>query len=998
MKKKAVLKGLASALSLLLAILVAASTLLFDNAGKINQYLNVSTSAVVESGDSAGQNTTYYAQEVFDTYGADVTSKANALKVEMAAAAEAVAQAEEGTVVLRNNGLLPLEPGGNITVFGNASANPYYNKGKSESTVEAIPMVTFNDAMKAVYGSDHVDLTLADSVYSGMGQTSNSEVIEAPVSDVKQHESSWKNSNSTAVVVLARWGTEDSESAMLVDDGGTTRHYMGLMKNEMDLLSYLKDGKASGMFNGILVVINADQMMELGWLADYDVDACVLAGIPGTQGFEGVVNVISGAVNASGHTVDTYAANSLSAPAITYAGEENTQLWTNVADVVAAAPTASERHVNNYVIYAEGIYVGYKYYETRYEDVVMGRYGADNSVGSTSGNAWNYAEEMAFPFGYGLSYTTFEQTLKGVAYDEATDMYTVSVDVTNTGDRAGKSVVQVYAQTPYGEYEIANKVEKSAIQLAGFEKTGELAPGETAAVKVEIERYLLASYDSEGAEGYILSAGDYYLAIGDNCHDALNNVLAKKGYTSANGMTDAEGNPVDGNAAKVYTWNQAELDADAYRNSRYDEEVEVTNQFDADQLSAYGIDFTYLTRSDWAGTFPATAYQITATDDMMTDIEGAWYKDHVASLSDAPSVDDFTQGADVTMNFVMLKDVDWDDDELWDAFIDQLTVEEMLTLKVDNNGADPIDRVAMPSQARGDDGMCIQQGSLTATGESALSWVSEVMTSRTWNKERFAARGHMMGVEAVYCGLNELWYGGGNIHRTPFGGRNMQYYSEDGVMGYYVGWYEAESMQKLGVMYGVKHFALNDQEANRESLATFATEQSIREIYLRAFEGPMCKGGSNGIMAGFNRIGCRYVATHPQLLTNVLKGEWAFKGHLTTDAGDAGYKSHMLEQMEAGVDYTCWNTKTEDITNAIAEGDGHALQLLRLATKHNLYAASRSTAVNGLSSSARVITIIPTWQTALAVAAIVLTVLDCAAIAGWLALSLLGRKKIEGRA
>ena len=169
MKKKAVLKGLASALSLLLAILVAASTLLFDNAGKINQYLNVSTSAVVESGDSAGQNTTYYAQEVFNTYGTDVTSKANALKVEMAAAAEAVAQAEEGTVVLRNNGLLPLEPGGNITVFGNGSANPYYNKGKSESTVEAIPMVTFNDAMKAVYGSDHVDLTLADSVYSGMG-------------------------------------------------------------------------------------------------------------------------------------------------------------------------------------------------------------------------------------------------------------------------------------------------------------------------------------------------------------------------------------------------------------------------------------------------------------------------------------------------------------------------------------------------------------------------------------------------------------------------------------------------------------------------------------------------------------------------------------------------------------------------------------------------------------------------------------------------------------
>lgn len=251
------------------------------------------------------------------------------------------------------------------------------------------------------------------------------------------------------------------------------------------------------------------------------------------------------------------------------------------------------------------------------------------------------------------------------------------------------------------------------------------------------------------------------------------------------------------------------------------------------------------------------------------------------------------------------------------------------------------------------------------------------MTARTWSKERFSGRGYMLGVEAVYCELNELWYGGGNIHRTPFGGRNMQYYSEDGVMGCYVGWYEAERMQELGIMYGIKHFALNDQEANRESLATFANEQSIRETYLRAFEGPMCKGGSLGIMTGFNRIGCRYVATHTDLITDVLKGEWAFQGHVTTDAGDAGYKSHMLEQLAAGIDYTCWNTKTEDISAAIERGDGLALQLLRQSAKHNLYAASRSTSVNGLSSNTIVVTIIPAWQTALAVSACSLLSVMC---------------------
>ena len=222
---------------------------------------------------------------------------------------------------------------------------------------------------------------------------------------------------------------------------------------------------------------------------------------------------------------------------------------------------------------------------------------------------------------------------------------------------------------------------------------------------------------------------------------------------------------------------------------------------------------------------------------------------------------DFTQGADVTLTFVSMKDMDWNDEETWDQFLDQLTVDEMLSQVGDSNGSPAIERVTMPATARGDDGVCIQQGSLAATGESAMSWVSEVMTARTWNKERFTARGHMLGVEAAFCELNELWYGGGNLHRTPFGGRNMQYYSEDATFGYYVGAYEAAAMQELGVIYGIKHFAMNDQEAYRERLSTFATEQTIRESYLRSFEGAIGKGGAQGAMTGFNRIGSEYAAT-----------------------------------------------------------------------------------------------------------------------------------------
>lgn len=989
MKRRDFLKGMAGTTGLVLANEMAASTLLFQNQGMINQALNVTTSRVVQT-DGDVTDTTYYGAAELKQFGEDISSKANALKVEMAAAAESVAQAEEGTVVLMNeNSVLPLTPGSTkVTVFGNGSANSRYNKSKSKSTVDAIPMVTFTSGLAAALGEGNVDLTLCDNVYSKLSTTDSSTVYEAPIDDVKKYESSWKSTGSVAVVMFTRYGTEDSESSMLVDDNGTTRHYMGLMQNEMDLMSYLQDGKKSGMFKGIVVVINADQMMELGWVYDYDVDGLVIAGIPGTQGFEGVANVLCGTVNPSGHLVDSYPTSSLSAPACTYAAAENSQQWANLDSVLAYIDdefVVAENHADDYVIYAEGIYVGYKYYETRYEDCVLGRYGANDTVGSTTGGTWNYADEMDFAFGAGLSYTTFEQTLKGVSYDSGEDLYTITVEVKNTGSAAGKSVVEVYAQTPYGDYEIGNLVEKSAIQLVGFEKTDDIEPGASVTVEVPVERYLLASYDSNAARGYILSAGDYYFAIGDDAHDALNNVLAAKGYSSADGMIDARGNAVDGDASKTYTWAETSLDADSYRFSRYNSEVEVTNQFDHDQLSSYGVDFTYLTRSDWAGTFPAKPFAVTASDEMMKDLRGDWYDDYVAGLADVPSTAEYTQGVDNGISFVTLKDAQWDDDEIWDQFIDQLTVDEMLSLRNDSNGCGAIEHVAMPSQARGDDGVCIQQGSLVATGESCLSWVSEVMTSRTWNKERFAARGHMLAVESIYCNLNGLWYGGGNIHRTAFGGRNMQYYSEDGVMGYYVGWYEAAAMQKLGIMYGIKHFALNDQEANRESLGVFANEQSIREIYLKSFEGPMCKGGAMDIMTGFNRIGVRYVATNTSLITDVLKTEWAYKGHVTTDAGSNSYKSRLLEQLAAGIDYTCWNGDNSLISTYINNGDGYALKLLRLATKHNLYAASRSTSVNGLSSNTRVETIIPTWQKALAYGGVGLAVAGIAFAGGAIA-------------
>lgn len=978
MQKKTLLRGLAATTSSLLAITVTASTLMFNNSGMINQMLNLTTSKMVQADDTTADIDTQYYSQVYDLYGDDIYNKSMALKLEMDVASENVDQAEEGSVLLRNeNSVLPLSDDARVTIFGNGSQNARLHKRLTESYVDTIETMTFPNAMKDTFGDDNVNTVLDEEVYISLGQTTNSEVVEADISSVTAYESTWTNDyNDAAVVVITRWGEEDGETVMTwTDTDGVTKNYLGLCKNEEDLLSYLKNEKEAGVFGAVIAVINSDQMMELDWLEEYDIDACILAGIPGVMGFKGVANIIAGNVNPSGKTVDTYAVNSLSAPATVYAAD-NTQTWTNVDEVNSTLEDAqtNTNHVDYYTIYAEGIYVGYKYYETRYEDSVLGQGNADSEAGSSTGSGWNYSDEIVYTFGYGLSYTTFEQTLDNVLYNEETDNYEVTVTVTNTGDAAGKSVIEVYAQTPYGSYEKENLVEKSSVMIVGFGKTDVLAPGENQTITVDVDRYMLASYDSHLQKGYILSAGDYYLAIGDDAHDALNNILAAKGKTIADGMDD------DGDANKTYTWNQSEIDTESYKMSRIDDSIEVTNQFDDEQLEAYGIDFTYLSRNDWNATYPTEAVQLTATEEMMTALDTV---DHVKD-EDGISTDRYTQGADKTVMFATLKDLDYDDDESWNTVLDEMSVEEMLSLVADNTGAEAIESIALPAQARGDDGCGIYQGTLKATGKNGIGWVSDTVTARTWNKESFSNRGLYLGAEAIFSGINELWYGGGNIHRTPFGGRTMQYYSEDGNYSYIVGKYEAAAMQEIGVNYGIKHLVCNDSEYMRESLATFVNEQTIREQYLRAFEGAVTEGGALSIMTGFNRIGCTYVGVNKALLTGIVKTEWAYEGHITTDAGGgSGYKGHSVEQLLAGIDYTCWSQDTSLIQAAIDDGDGEVLEALRDATKRNLYAASRTIAVNGLSSNTIVVKITPWWQTTLVWAAIILAVITVVGTVGY---------------
>ena len=537
-KTTALFRGLSAVFAFLLPLSATATNLTFQYSGIINTRMGIDTTTTIT--DDSAEGTIYYAND----YGYDesalpaVYEDTKQVNIEIA---------EEGTVLLKNeNSALPMAEGTRMTIFGYEAVNTNIWSSNAPDYMEA---TSFLDAMTEEFGADNINTQVCDNVYTsddsgGFQQNQAGSSGEASLDEITAYEDSWQSDyNDAAVVVLARKGSEGNDLSMYsatdTYDDGTPRRYMDLTENEEALIQYLQEQKEAGVFDKIVVIVATEWQMELDWLYEYDIDAAVLSGLNGTWGCTGLAEVLSGAVNPSGKLVDTYASNSFSAPATTYAAE-NSYEWTNADEVNAANPEVNDAdgaNIKYYIIYAEGIYVGYKYYETRYEDTVMGSGSADSTAGSSTGSGWNYEDEMVYTFGYGLSYTTFEQILDSVTYDESTGYYTAAVTVTNTGDTAGKDVVEVYAQTPYGDYEKENLVEKASIQLVAYDKTDVPEPGESQTLEIPVWEYYLASYDTNGYGTYILSAGDYYLSIGSDAHDALNNVLAAKGYTTADGMT-----------------------------------------------------------------------------------------------------------------------------------------------------------------------------------------------------------------------------------------------------------------------------------------------------------------------------------------------------------------------------------------------------------------------------------------------------------------------------
>ena len=942
--------------------------------GTVNGALGISTSRVVNEDGADADETTYFESE----YG-----ELNAENLQTLISdtyAESVTEQEEGSVLLKNeDNALPLsEDETSVTLFGHSVVQPLYKSNSAGSSgyegKYCIDLYTalsdagfeINDTLYNAYKESD---TMRSSGVAAFGQEATEwslgeEDISFYTDKLRQ---SWEdNYNDVAIVMLSREGGEGAELYM-EDEAGISQ--LALHQEEKDLLQMIKD---SGKFEKTIVLVNSGNAMELGWLDEYDVDACLWIGLPGQRGFEGVANILTGKANPSGRLTDTYAVNSLSAPAVVNGGYHN-QNWTNL-DYVLDNSDDLDSEVSWYTVQAEGIYIGYKYYETRYEDLILGQGNASTEKGSSTGKAWSYTDEVSYPFGYGLSYTTFDQTLDSVEVTD--DTVTVTVTVTNTGDVAGKSVVQVYAQTPYGDYEKENLVEKSAIQLVNFDKTDVLEPGESETVTIECDKYLLASYDYTNTQGYIMSEGDYYISVGDNAHDALNNVLAAKG---ASGMVDVSGAPSSGSVDKAYTWSE-EFDDTTYRTSQYTDE-EVTNQF-ADCDINYWIEdsVTYLSRNDWDGTYPTAPVQIEATDEMIEVLGGEYYE----KPEDALSVDDYTQGDNQGIPLASMIGKDFNDED-WETYLNQFTVEELATLTADNFGTAEIPTVGKPAVVVGDgpDGVGGKfDEEKYGDGRDDCCFPCENILASTFNKELLQRRGELMAEEAMYLGMAQVWMPGVNLHRTPFGGRNFEYYSEDAVMSYLCIIPEVQAMESKGVHAGAKHVAGNDQENNRQGISVFFNEQAYREGALRGCESAVTEGGGMAVMHGFNRLGMKWCSSSEALCTQVLRNEWGFYGQQETDAvaTDEGYRAHFTTSLAAGTNTYCLDfsgASSRAITAAIeSNDDGYLLGKLRDSAHYYLYIIANSSIMNGYSVDSKVVAVTPWWQPTMYVIIGVFAVLD----------------------
>ena len=845
--------------------------------------------------------------------------------------------AEEGIVLLKNEGAtLPLDAKATkLNVFGWSSTNPVYGGTGSGSLSDAYPTVSLLDGLRDAGFEVNEELVNFYTSYRAarpmIGMWGQDWTIPEPT--IAEYEEagifeSAKEFSDTAVIVISRSGGEGADLPMSIDgsvdtfseeggmfgasgvrytsnddDADLSKHYLELSNREIAMVE-----RVTSEYDDVIVVINAANAMEVGFVNEYDSIKSVLF-CPGTgqTGFEALGEILAGEINPSAKTADTFVYDLTATPTYNNFGAFT---YDNMDDY--AASSFGMPVLPNFVNYTDNIYVGYRFYETAAVEGLI-----------------DYDKTVIYPFGYGLSYTTFDQEMGEIVENDG--VITIDVTVTNTGAVAGKDVVEVYYNPPYTN----GGIEKAAANLVAFEKTSLLEAGASETVTVTFNVEDMASYDADNAKAYVLEKGDYLISIRSDSH----NIIEEKAYKVASDVV--------------------------YRDGRSTDEVAATNQFD----SAKG-DVTYLSRKDGFANY-AEATAAPTNYSLSDEYKATFMNNSNYNVEDYNNASDVapTVGVAGNMKLEELRGASYDD-ERWEALLDQLTIAEMDTMIAIGG----YQTAAASSVGKVQTVDCDGPASINNnfTGKGSIGFPAAVMIASTWNKDIAERFGESIGKMADEMEVSGWYAPAMNTHRSAFAGRNFEYYSEDGVLA---GWMAAKAVigaEKYGVYAYLKHFALNDQETHRtDMLCTWATEQSIREIYLKPFEMAVKTGGAKAVMSAFNYIGTQPAGAKPELLNNVLRDEWGFRGFVLTDYyGVYGFQD-ADRMIRNGNDcmLVAYDTETNHLTDTTS---ATSLLAMRQACKNIMYTVvnSRAYAPENLSTG------LLNWQ----IAAIVIDLLFAALI------------------
>lgn len=933
------------------------------------------------AGGPSGVDTVYYKR--------DITDSAQLQAEEQAYTRRAGA---EGFVLLYNRAEdgkgLPVAAGSKLSLFSASSVDLLAGgTGSGVSTISSDMKTALveqgfsvNEALWKFYSDKHGTYTRGGGAIMYGGDEDWS-INEAPISAIPSDAKS-EAEGTIPVYFIARTGGEGRDlgrhmGKFAATDADKDKHYLEPDSVELEVIQYLNDN-----FDNVIIVVNTNNAFELGWISDYENITAVLWA-PGAGGdtCRSVADILSGNITPSGHLVDTFAYDAFSAPATQNMGE---MIMVNNGEDVGPA-----------VFYDEGIYIGYKYYETRYYDYIMGQ-----------GNPgdYDYSQTVQYPFGFGLSYTDFAWTNFQMGAPDADGNIQIKVDVQNTGDVAGREVVQVYLNAPYTDYDKANYVEKSAVSLVGFEKTGELAPGATETVTVTVNVKDFVSYDDVNAKTYILEAGDYLLTAASNAHAAANHFLAYNGQ-QGDGLFGQADPAFVGKWTYSYSGNSG-VDNVTYAKSLTG--VEITNQFDHAVNDEMTPRSQYLTRQDWTGTYPqphgnqdskrASGYserngytwEVPVSDAIKTAVKAKGAEASLSPISEEEAAAMAGQyGKSGDLELIDFRGRDFDEVEAeggWDALIDQMSTTEIHDI-IRNGGYQTLGSsvTGKPRAIDFDGPSGLNEGGITHEPYS-ITYPCAANLAASWDRENSRLHGYYVGEDGLaadgnwgnhqYTGIISGWYAPAmNIHRTPFAGRNFEYYSEDGFMSGEMALEAADACAQKGVYGYIKHFALNDQEDYRNGLTTFSNEQAIREIYLKPFQTCIEDRSTSkimvqeydaasksytqkeaeipavmAVMSSFNRIGCTWAGGNYNLLTGVLRNEWGFDGTIITDYDNGGFMD--TEQcIRAGGDLKLTGYEVDaplDMNNPASQ------YFARQAIKHILYTTVNSNAMNGIAHGTEV--------------------------------------------